>query len=296
MPTASRTSPHQNVAGAVTPENVQFYHENGYLVAPDLLSADEIKTLREETVAIFRGERGHVEGLVDVEPGASPEAVLRRYLAIHFPHKMSEAVLGFVKHPAVVDVLTEIVSSNVKCVQSMLFVKAPGKPGQSWHQDEYFIPTRDRSLTGAWIAVDDAAVENGCLWIIPRSQQDGYIRPRVPYSGDGYGEETVADLSGWDEGEAVPVEVASGSVVFFNGYVLHASLRNKTEDRFRTALVNHYTSAETMLPWDNDGRLEPTDDMRDVVLVAGGDPYAHKGTADLTRPFLRPDLMQHERD
>jgi hypothetical protein len=52
-------------------------------------------------------------------------------------------------HPVIVDVLTKIISPNVKCMQSMLFIKAAGKPGQAWHQDEDFIPTRDRSLTGS---------------------------------------------------------------------------------------------------------------------------------------------------
>ena len=48
-------------------------------------------------------------------------------------------------------------------MQSMLFTKGEGKPCQAWHQDECFIPTRDRSLTAARIALDDATVENGCL-------------------------------------------------------------------------------------------------------------------------------------
>lgn len=39
-------------------------------------------------------------------------------------------------HPAVVDVLTDAIGPHVKCMQSMLFIKAAGKPGQAWHQDE----------------------------------------------------------------------------------------------------------------------------------------------------------------
>lgn len=59
----------------------------------------------------------------------------------------------------------------------MLFTKGEGKPGQAWHQDEYFIPSRDRSLTAAWIALDDATVENGCLWVIAGSHARGIIFP-----------------------------------------------------------------------------------------------------------------------
>jgi phytanoyl-CoA hydroxylase len=59
----------------------------------------------------------------------------------------------------------------------MLFIKSEGKPGQAWHQDELFIPTRDRSLTAAWIALDDAIVGNGCLWVLPGSHRPGILYP-----------------------------------------------------------------------------------------------------------------------
>ena len=174
----------------------------------------------------------------------------------------------------------------------MLFVKAPGKAGQAWHQDEYYIPTRDKSLVGAWIAVDDATVENGCLWLIPGSNKPGYMRKRVDNTSDEYADEDTIDVSDYKTNEIIPVEVKSGTVVFFNGYTLHSSLRNKTTDCFRTALVNHYMSAESMLPWDQDGKLPPTEDLRDIVMVTGKDPYDYKGTVDLNKPYLRPEVLK----
>jgi ectoine hydroxylase-related dioxygenase (phytanoyl-CoA dioxygenase family) len=174
----------------------------------------------------------------------------------------------------------------------MLFVKGPGKAGQSWHQDEFYIPTRDCSLVGAWIAIDDATVDNGCLWIIPGSHVPSYIRQRVANNSKEYGDVDTIDVSDIPPAHLVPVEVKSGSVVFFNGYTLHSSLRNKTRDCFRMALVNHYMSAESMLPWDQDGKLPGTEDLRDIMLVAGTDPYAYKGTVDLNKPYLRPDVLK----
>src|SRR5207302_8225162 len=109
--------------------------------------------------------------------GDSDDDVMRRYLCIHFPHKLSPLMLGYVRHPRVVEALTTVIGPNVKSMQSMLFIKAAGKPGQAWHQDEYFIPTRDRSLSAAWIAMDDATVENGCLWVIPGSHRHGILWP-----------------------------------------------------------------------------------------------------------------------
>lgn len=279
--------------GLPSEANAAFYQKSGYLLAPGLLSPAETDILKQETAAIFRGERGTVEGLQPVGAGEPDSEVLKKYAAIHFPHKISPTIQKFLFHPPVVRILQAIIGPNVKCMQSMLFVKAPGKKGQSWHQDEYYIPTRDRSLTGAWIAVDDATVENGCLWIIPG--RPGYLMRRVAYRGSEYADVDTVDVTGLHQ-DAIPVEVKSGSVVFFNGHTLHSSLSNKTADRFRTALVNHYMSAESMLPWDQDGNLPATEDLRDIVLVAGEDPYAWKGLTDANRPYLRPDVLKIKTD
>ncbi|WP_217602338.1 phytanoyl-CoA dioxygenase family protein [Chitinophaga sp. GbtcB8] len=273
----------------ITPENIKQYQDQGYLVIPNLLSQTDIANLKKETAAIFRGHRGHIDGMVDVDDNEPDEDVLKKYVAIHFPHKISKVIHNSLFNRNIVEILTKIVSPNMKCMQSMLFVKSPGKAGQSWHQDEYYIPTRDRSLVGVWIAIDDASVENGCLWIIPG--RPGYIMPRVKNSSPEYADVDTIDVSQYEKNK-IPVEVKAGSVVFFNGYTLHCSLRNKTKDHFRTALVNHYMSAESMLPWDQDGHLPPTEDLRDIVLVAGHDPYAHKGTVDANKPYLRPEVLK----
>jgi len=272
-------------------ENIRFYQDMGYLVADELLSAADITLLKEETAAIFRGERGLVDGILPVD-GLSDEEILKRYVAIHFPHKISPLIRDFIAHPEITGVLTRIVSPNLKCMQSMLFVKAPGKAGQSWHQDEYYIPTRDKSLTGVWIAIDEATRENGCLWIIPGSNRKGYIMKRVDNPINEYADIDTVDVSDYAQSLIVPLEVKKGSVVFFNGYTLHSSQRNRTEDAFRTALVNHYMSAESMLPWDQDGKLGATEDLRDVLLVSGTDPYHYKGTIDVNRPYLRPEVLK----
>lgn len=280
----------------ITTENIRFYNESGFLVAKNLLSEDEIEDIRQEAVQIFRGKRGDIEGLVDVADATSDFDVLRNYIAIHFPHKISEKITEYVIHSKIANILANIIGPNVKCMQSMLFVKGPGKPGQAWHQDEYYIPTRDRSLTGVWIAVDDADVENGCLWVIPDSHQNVPILRRITYDGNEYGDVDTCDIEPSLMEQAVPVEVTKGSVVFFNGYLLHSSLRNKTADRSRIALVSHYMSAESLLPWNWDGRIELKEDMRDIMMVTGKDPYAHKGIADLTYPYLRPEVVDIQKE
>lgn len=131
------------------------------------------------------------------------------------------------------------------------------------------------------------------MWIIPG--RPGYMMQRVPYNGNEYADVDTVDVTAVESG-AIPVEVKSGSVVFFNGYTLHSSQANKTTDCFRTALVNHYMSAESMLPWDQDGKLPPTEDLRDIVLIAGEDPYVWKGIIDANKPFLRPEVLKIKTD
>ena len=112
---------------------------------------------------------------------------------------------------------------------------------------------------------------------------------RVPGRNPEFAESETVDVSGCGGDRSVPVEVTAGSVVFFNGYTLHSSRRNKSPDSFRMALVNHYMSAESMLPWDQDGKLPATEDLRDIVLVAGTDPYSWKGIVEANKPYLRPE-------
>lgn len=274
----------------LTQENISFYQTYGYLIAPELLIADEVEELKDETAAIFRGDRGQVEGLLPADKSKSNAEVMKQYVAIHFPHKISPLIKEYLFHEKIVEVLSSVVSPNLKCMQSMLFVKGPGKAGQSWHQDEFYIPTRDQSLIGVWIAIDDATVDNGCLWIIPGRPK--YMMPRIKNENTEYADVDTIDVSMYSTDQIIPIAVKKGSVVFFNGYTLHSSKRNMTTDCFRTALVNHYMSAESMLPWDQDGKLPATEDLRDIVMISGEDPYAWKGTVEANQPYLRPEVLQ----
>jgi phytanoyl-CoA hydroxylase len=261
------------------------YDRDGFFAAAGLLTQEEVNDLRDETTRLCREHGGEL-------PGGSAAVVegdaAAAYLCIHFPHKLSPLARAMLAHPNILAMLTRLIGPNVKCMQSMLFIKHAGKPGQAWHQDEDFIPTRDRSLTAAWIALDDATVDNGCLWAIPGSHRPGVLWPLRQHDNPEYDSTPEAFNFPYKEDDARPIEVAAGAVVFFNGYLLHKSLRNRRTSGFRRALVNHYMSAESLLPWWRAaGPNPPTQDNRDIVLVAGADPYAWKGIEDVNRPFVR---------
>jgi phytanoyl-CoA hydroxylase len=267
------------------------YARDGYAVLPGAFTAGQVAELRAEALRICRGELGAVAGMEPGPPGEPDEAVIRRYACIHFPHKLSPLIREALAHPVVVAALIAVIGPDVKAMQSMLFTKGEGKPGQAWHQDEFFIPTRDRSLTAAWIALDDATTGNGCLWVLPGSHRSGVIYPDRDQDDPRFDCTVEAYDFPYQDADAVPVQVASGSVVLFNGYLLHRSLPNTARRGLRRALVNHYMSAQSLLPWTR----PPEDvhvakwDCRDIVMVAGHDPYAWAGTADISRPYIRPD-------
>ncbi|MGY3684820.1 phytanoyl-CoA dioxygenase family protein [Streptomyces sp. TE33382] len=280
------------------------YAENGFAVLPGVLDEDGIRELRAEAAAVCRGERGALPGVLDhahepqlLDVASDPRPpeerdadTMRGFLCIHQPHKVSSVLRSALSLPTLVPALTDVIGPDVKAMQSMLFIKSEGKPGQAWHQDEYFIPTRDRSLTAAWIALDDATVRNGCLWVLPGSHRLGIIYPARAQQDARFDCSDEAYAFPYRDEDAVPVEVPAGTVVLFNGYLLHRSLPNSAERGFRRALVNHYMSASSLLPWGAlpEGEWVARHDYRDIVLVAGSDPYAWKGTADLTSAHVRP--------
>ena len=272
-----------DVPKKLSDSQVQFFIENGYIAVPNLIESDEIEELREDTVRIARG--GYpCEGVQPVSENLSDDQILANILCIHQPHFVSPVMEKYVKHPELCGVLSQITAAHipfwdgsVKCMQSMLFVKPSGFQGQSWHQDEIYIPTRDRSLIGGWIAMDDATVENGCLWVIPGSHQMGYLYSQKPHGNPEEFDSADLESYGFDETLEVPIEVKTGTVVFFNGYLLHRSRKNQGQT-YRRVLVNHYCNAWSLLPWSiKDGERPANADRRGVIPVSGVDPYAWKG-------------------
>ena len=272
---------------ARTCDQADFYAEHGYLIVEDLLNRDELAELEADLVKFARGGYG-AAGINPVGDDVSDAEALERVLCIHMPHFVSPVARRFTTHPGLVQILGRVVGAHlqpghwnggVKCMQSMFFAKPPGKPGQAWHQDECFIPTRDRSLCAAWIAIDDAALDNGCLWVVPGSHLAGTLYPSREHGRtDEF--DPAPESYGFDGSDEIPVELRAGSVLFFNGYLLHRSRKN-TSGGYRRALVNHYMSTQSPLHWCLDEELADGgrhgSDNRSVHVVCGEDPYAWLG-------------------
>ncbi len=269
----------------ISETDVASFHDQGFLIVPGLVSAEEVEALRADALHICRGGYPH-EKLETMPASTSDDEALRNFHCIHFPHKISPIMKDSgVCHPGISHVLSKIIGPDVKCMQSMLFIKPPGFQGQAWHQDEIYIPTRDQSLTGAWIALDDATIENGCLYVLPGSNKGILFDQREHENPEEF--DQAAESYGFDDAGEIPVEVKTGDVVFFNGYLLHRSRKNRSQI-YRRVLVNHYMNAWSRLPWQTkEGEPAAKADYRDIVMVSGEDPYAWRGLEERADISLR---------
>jgi ectoine hydroxylase-related dioxygenase (phytanoyl-CoA dioxygenase family) len=260
------------------------FREQGFLVVKGLVAPEEVAELRQHTDDLMQGrlpeqtremgdrdtagDRGvTVQGLEAPPAHLSPTEKAQYFLRIHMLHRQLELHERYLLHAGVLDVLQVLIGPDLLALQTMLFLKPPGKPGQGWHQDSYYIPTLPDSLCGAWIAIDAADEHNGAMWFARGSNREPVYPPRDGY---GFGDRNIRDIrhvSGVSdpndaENDLAPVAdrypqvlVAAepGDVVFFGGHVLHRSKANITADRFRRAFVSHYCNARSFTQWGADG-------------------------------------------
>ncbi len=255
------------------------FRNHGYVICPNLLDTEQVAAIRDAIPAVLDANREEL-GLSGREDVPDPVRLLDETLCVHHVHKMAPAFLDLAGNPKILRVLSKIIGPQVKFIQSQLFVKPPGFPGNPWHQDEGPIPTRDRSLVAVWIALDDSTKENGCLRVIPGTHRSGYLYPTREHGKTDEFDFTT-EAFGFDTRSLEHMELRPGSAVFFHGYLLHGSLRNESTS-YRRALTFHYMNGYSQLPWYG-GR----GDYRDIYPVLGEDPYSWKGYLEQSIPHLR---------
>jgi phytanoyl-CoA hydroxylase len=272
----------------ITERDLAQYREQGYLVVENLFDRATVDAFLAEGMRLVRGELGPLDGLRPSSPEQSDDEVLSAYVTCAIAHKISPLFGRTIADPRIAPIVEPLIGPNVKGIHSQFFIKHAGMPGNAWHQDEAFVPTRDRSLCTLWIALDAATVENGCLRFLPGSHRAGVIYPRRRHNNPALDREEESYGFPGGEAGAVSIELAPGSAVFFNGYLVHGSYQNVRPSGSRRALLYSYTSAETLMAWNP--RNDPVsnyEDYRDYTLVCGEDPYAWKGVRDIGRAYLR---------
>lgn len=275
-------------------EDYISYLRNGYLVVRSLVSKDEVEELQGHAKDLLYG-RVSVPGVEPPPPQATEEQLLQRYTRIHMLHRNHEPSERFMLHPRILDVLEVLIGPDVLALQTMLFFNPPGKGGQGWHQDSFYITTYPDTLIGSWLALDRADEENGCLWVAPGSNtepiypskdsQSGFVHSDGAF-GDLHPVENVSHLD--DDVNTlspvarkyrwIPVPVDPGDVIYFHPHMLHRSWPNRSAGRWRRAFVSHYCNARSWVPWNHGGPFDG--DCANYLHILA------RGTTHL--PFAKP--------
>ncbi len=219
---------------------IEEYKRDGFAIAKKLFSQAEVDCFSKYfTDMVERGGDGWAEGGVDSE---HPDP-LKRYPRLLQPHRGDDVAMNFMLDSRLDDHLTAIAGTSPYAVQTMVYFKPPGARGQNLHQDNNSLRVHPGTCLAAWLALDDCDEDNGCMMLVPGSQ-DLPIICQVEVEG--------LDSICWNTYETplppgsslIPALMKRGDVLFFNGSIIHGSYQNNSTTRFRRSLIGHYVAAE----------------------------------------------------
>lgn len=162
----------------------------------------------------------------------------------HAMHDLDPAFRAFSNDPRLQQVAHDVGLADPQVWQSMYIFKQPGIGGEvRWHQDATYFETDPISVTTFWFALEDATLDNGCLWAEPGGHRTP-LRERFVRNGDQIGVEKL-DATPWpDDSTAVPLECKAGALVLFHGLLPHYSAPNRSPVS-RHAYTLHVTDGRT---------------------------------------------------
>lgn len=249
-------------APGLTPEQLSSYRERGHLTVPGLLARTEAEALvadihawGERFLADLPAEQRawYVDG--GVKARAKAHEVLRK---LDNPHRHLPSVQALAARPALVSWVESIIGPGLSVHFSQVFFKPPEGGGpKPAHQDNfYFGPNDLEGLVTAWVALDDATVENGCLHF-GEGTHLGPVYPHEAPPGEPFNLQLSAEVLARQP--MTPAPVPCGGVSFHHGNTFHQSAPNHSAS-WRRAVALHYVNARTRfvrpaLPYDETLRL-----------------------------------------
>lgn len=174
----------------------------------------------------------------------------------HALHDLDPLFESFSRSPELEALAEDLGVSRPLLIQSMYIFKQPEIGGEvTCHQDAAFIYTEPLSVVGLWFALEDATIENGCLWAIPGGHKLGLKKRFLRAAGGGTRFE-VLDETVWPLENLVPLEAPRGTLVVLHGLLPHLSKANRSSNS-RHAYSLHLTDASCRYPADNWLRRSP---------------------------------------
>jgi phytanoyl-CoA hydroxylase len=168
----------------------------------------------------------------------------------HALHDLDPVFDRFSRSPEIKQLVTDLGIVDPLLLQSMYIFKQPQIGGEvTCHQDGTFLYTEPLNLIGMWFALEDATIENGCLWVIPGGHKFG-LRSRFVRAGDGGTRfETLSDAPAPEEG-LQPLEVKQGTLIVLQPLLPHLSRENRSA-KSRHAYTLHVVDAAAHYPAEN---------------------------------------------
>lgn len=168
----------------------------------------------------------------------------------HALHDLDPVFDRFSRTHKIAGLASDIGINKPLLLQSMYIFKQPNIGGEvSCHQDSTFIFTEPIDIVGLWFALEDATLENGCLWVIPGGHKRG-LKSRWVRSKNHGMEFLTFDPEPWAEEDLIPLEVKKGALIVLHGLLPHRSLENRSP-RSRHAYTLHLIGGNATYPADN---------------------------------------------
>jgi ectoine hydroxylase-related dioxygenase (phytanoyl-CoA dioxygenase family) len=223
----------------LTKEQVEFFHEYGYLSDVKFLEEDQIKLLIEQLGNIMEPDHPghHLYYEFHSNESTDPNSVLFHALGAW---RITDGFHDVLWNPAFVMAASQLLGNRaVRFWHDQLFCK-PAKHGGvvAWHQDySYWTRTGPIQHLTCWVALDDSTVENGCLYYIPKSHNWGLLdKPEL--AGDMNGIMNYLTEEQKKQFKPVPIELKAGYGTFHHPLLVHGSYENKSNRSRRAFVLN----------------------------------------------------------
>lgn len=168
----------------------------------------------------------------------------------HAMHDLDPVFDRFSRSPRLAGLAQSLGFEDPVIIQSMYIFKPPRIGGEVvCHQDSTYIYTEPESCVGFWFALEDATVENGCMYFIPGGHKLS-LKQRNYRVSDTELKTEILDPEPWPEHLKLPAEASAGTLVVFDGRAPHMSGPNLS-DRSRHAYTLHAIDRSCHWPADN---------------------------------------------
>ncbi len=240
------------------------FDELGYFVVDDAFDA---ATLAAIDIALAPGDAEVQRLLADAPGGRFSVAGLDTQTVAPHAVTRSEVARSFCAHPALAGIAHDLAGDDARLYWDQTVYKQPNNAEPVlWHQDNGYAYVEPQAYLTCWVALTDATVDNGCIWVMPGVHRGGTLAHR----SSPLGEECWGDWS-----SAVAVPVCTGSIVVFSSLTPHATRRNTTAGVRRAYIVQYAPDGAELLHGDPEAgpparRERLGDDLRRYSILRAG--------------------------